>query len=74
MIPEWQLPPGVDRGLWDYLHADDMVAGYDEQMRPPAWTGRERAPWLWKLGRSGAVLAGLRPPHSRCVGVDLDRC
>ena len=33
MIPDWQLPPGVDRGLWDYLHAGDMVAGYDEQMR-----------------------------------------
>jgi SAM-dependent methyltransferase len=32
MIPDWQLPPGVDRGLWDYLHADDMVRGYDEQM------------------------------------------
>ncbi|MBA4187923.1 MAG: hypothetical protein C0467_07880 [Planctomycetaceae bacterium] len=30
---DWQLPPGVDRGLWDYLHADDMVVGYDEQMR-----------------------------------------
>jgi len=33
MIPDWQLPPGVDRGLWDYLHADEMVATYDEQMR-----------------------------------------
>lgn len=33
MIPDWQLPAGVDRGLWDYLHAADMVAGYDEQMR-----------------------------------------
>ena len=33
MIPDWQLPAGVDRGLWDYLHATDMVAGYDEQMR-----------------------------------------
>ncbi|HEV3437984.1 MAG TPA: methyltransferase domain-containing protein [Gemmata sp.] len=32
-IPDWQLPPGVDRGLWDYLHAADMVAGYDEQVR-----------------------------------------
>ena len=31
-IPDWQLPPGVDRGLWDYLHADDMVRNYDEQM------------------------------------------
>src|SRR5262245_26805655 len=33
MIPDWQLPPGVDRGLWDYLHAAEMVASYDEQMR-----------------------------------------
>jgi SAM-dependent methyltransferase len=32
MIPDWQLPPGVDRGLWDYLHAADMVSGYDSQM------------------------------------------
>jgi SAM-dependent methyltransferase len=32
MIPDWQLPPGVDRGLWDYLHSGDMVRGYDEQM------------------------------------------
>ncbi len=31
-IPDWQLPNGVDRGLWDYLHAADMVASYDEQM------------------------------------------
>jgi SAM-dependent methyltransferase len=33
MIPDWQLPQGVDRGLWDYLHASEMIAGYDEQMR-----------------------------------------
>jgi 2-polyprenyl-3-methyl-5-hydroxy-6-metoxy-1,4-benzoquinol methylase len=33
MIPDWQLPAGVDRGLWDYLHAAEMAAGYDEQMR-----------------------------------------
>ena len=25
-IPDWQLPPGVDRGLWDYLHSGEMVA------------------------------------------------
>ena len=24
--PDWQLPPGVDRGLWDYLH-DPGIAG-----------------------------------------------
>jgi SAM-dependent methyltransferase len=32
MLPDWQLPPGVDRGLWDYLRAADMVAGYDAQI------------------------------------------
>jgi len=31
-LPDWQLPPGVDRGLWDYLHAADMVGGYDGQV------------------------------------------
>lgn len=31
-IPDWQLPPGVDRGLWDYLHSDEMARGYDAQM------------------------------------------
>lgn len=31
-IPDWKLPAGVDRGLWDYLHSGEMVAGYDGQM------------------------------------------
>lgn len=31
-VPDWKLPPGVDRGLWDYLHSDEMVGGYDRQM------------------------------------------
>jgi SAM-dependent methyltransferase len=30
--PDWQLPPGVDRGLWDYVHSSEMVSGYDSQM------------------------------------------
>jgi len=32
MIPDWQLPPGVDRGLWDYLHSESMVGSYDETL------------------------------------------
>lgn len=32
MIPDWQLPPGVDRGLWDYLYSGEMVRWYDDQM------------------------------------------
>lgn len=30
--PQWQLPPGVDRGLWDYLHAEEMVEQYEGQI------------------------------------------
>ncbi len=32
MIPDWQLPTGVDRGLHDYFHSTDMVHGYDAMM------------------------------------------
>jgi SAM-dependent methyltransferase len=27
--PDWQLPPGVNRGLWDYLHDADLARNYD---------------------------------------------
>src|SRR5206468_1805329 len=26
---DWQLPPGVDRGLWDYLHDPGVARNYD---------------------------------------------
>jgi SAM-dependent methyltransferase len=26
---DWQLPPGVSRGLWDYLHSSTVARGYD---------------------------------------------
>src|SRR6516165_4526628 len=25
MVADWQLPPGVDRGLWDYFHDSDLA-------------------------------------------------
>ena len=28
-VPDWQLPPGVNRGLWDYLHDQDLAHGCD---------------------------------------------
>jgi SAM-dependent methyltransferase len=31
-VPDWQLPDGVDRGLWDYMHSEAMIANYDAQM------------------------------------------
>jgi SAM-dependent methyltransferase len=27
--PDWQLPPGVNRGLWDYLHDPGVARNYD---------------------------------------------
>jgi SAM-dependent methyltransferase len=28
-LPDWQLPPGVSRGLWDYLHDAGLARNYD---------------------------------------------
>jgi SAM-dependent methyltransferase len=28
--PDWQLPTGVDRGLWDYLHSPTVARSHDE--------------------------------------------
>ncbi len=28
--PTWQLPPGVPRGLWDYVHAPHIADDYDD--------------------------------------------
>lgn len=32
MLPDWQLPPGTDRGLWDYLHNETVARSYDEKL------------------------------------------
>jgi SAM-dependent methyltransferase len=29
---DWQLPPGVNRGLWDYLHDPAIARSYDERL------------------------------------------
>lgn len=80
-IPDWQLPAGVDRGLWDYLHAADMVSGYDEQMRTSPLAQAdvafcERAfPTPGKLVDLGCGTGRLSLHFAargyECVGVDL---
>src|SRR5438445_2428289 len=30
--PDWRLPAGVTRGLWDYLHDVDVARGYDASL------------------------------------------
>jgi ubiquinone/menaquinone biosynthesis C-methylase UbiE len=81
MIPDWQLPPGVDRGLWDYLHAADMVAAYDEQMSASHLARADvgfcesifRAPGqLLDLGcGTGRLCAHFAAKGFECVGADL---
>jgi SAM-dependent methyltransferase len=29
-LPDWRLPPGVDRSLWEYAQAEHIAADYDE--------------------------------------------
>lgn len=31
-LADWQLPPGVTRGLWDYLHDPAIARAYDERL------------------------------------------
>jgi SAM-dependent methyltransferase len=30
--PDWRLPPGVDGGVWDYVHDPGVAAGYDASL------------------------------------------
>jgi SAM-dependent methyltransferase len=32
MVADWQLPPGVSRGLWDYVHDADIARRYDASL------------------------------------------
>jgi len=80
-IPDWQLPPGVDRGLWDYLHSGEMVAGYDAQMAasPLAATDvRYCEEWFPTPGRlldlgcgTGRLAVHFARKGYACVGADL---
>jgi ubiquinone/menaquinone biosynthesis C-methylase UbiE len=81
MIPDWQLPPGVDRGLWDYLHSEEMVAKYDTMMaESPLATAdlrfcQEQFPRpgnVIDLGcGTGRLCRFLAEAGYSCVGVDL---
>ncbi|HET6573104.1 MAG TPA: class I SAM-dependent methyltransferase [Fimbriiglobus sp.] len=80
-VPDWQLPPGVDRGLWDYLHSSEMVHGYDDQMTASplaradvAFCERnfERPGHLIDLGcGTGRLCLHFARKGFICVGVDL---
>src|SRR5205085_11803028 len=79
--PDWQLPPGVDRGLWDYLHSGDMVRGYDAQLADSPLAREDVAfcesvfPTPGRLLDLGCGTGRLCVHFARmgfdCVGVDL---
>src|SRR4051794_19905937 len=80
MIPDWQLPAGVDRGLWDYLHSTEMVSGYDAQMAASPLAAQDIA-FCEKHFKQGSLLdlgcgTGRLCHHFAkkgfaCTGVDL---
>jgi SAM-dependent methyltransferase len=80
-VPDWQLPAGVDRGLWDYLHAAEMVAGYDEQMAMSPLARADMAycdVWFTSPGKlldlgcgTGRLCRHFARKGYPCVGVDL---
>jgi SAM-dependent methyltransferase len=81
MIPDWQLPPGVDRGLHDYMHSADMVDGYDAMMAVSPLAGFDVEycrRWCTPPGRvvdlgcgTGRLARVLVPMGFEYVGVDL---
>jgi len=81
MIPDWQLPAGVDRGLHDYMNSTEMVGGYDAMMAASPLAAFDVAycqRWFPLPGRvvdlgcgTGRLARALLPHGFEYVGVDL---
>ena len=82
-LPDWQMPPGVNRGLWDYLHDPAVARNYDAGLAGvslPDVDARfveEHCPrpgWLLDLGcGTGRLLVPFARRGHSVVGVDLSR-
>ncbi len=78
---DWQLPPGVDRGLWDYLHDSGIARNYDQGLEGASlfavdetYVDRHCPPQgrLLDLGcGTGRLLLSQARRGRRVVGVDL---
>jgi SAM-dependent methyltransferase len=78
---DWQLPPGTDRGLWDYLHNESLARGYDEALAETPLLEIDRRfaeRFFEKPGRlidlgcgTGRLLVPFARRGFECVGVDL---
>jgi len=79
--PDWQLPPGVSRGVWEYLHSSTIAANYDASLADSslfqcdvAFVQRHCPPpgRLVDLGcGTGRLLTALAPQGYDLLGVDL---
>lgn len=55
-LADWQLPPGVNRGLWDYLHNPAVARGYDAYLADVALCGVDLAFVARHCPRPGRML------------------
>lgn len=79
--PDWQLPPGVTPGLWEYLHQEELAANYLAAIATSPVINADQEWVARRLGTTGLVLdLGCGPGRSLiplaqrgfdCIGVDL---
>lgn len=82
-LADWQLPPGTDRGLIDYMSNPELARQYDAALADTPllhfdveFTLRHLPPtgWVIDLGcGTGRLLQVLSERGYDCVGVDLSR-
>src|SRR4051812_9742063 len=81
MTPDWQLPPGTDRGLWDYVSSERVAREYDDALAGSPLLemdlrfADDHLPtpgWLIDLGcGTGRALVHFARRGFSCLGVDL---
>jgi SAM-dependent methyltransferase len=54
--PDWQLPPGVSRGLWDYLHDPNLARNYDASLAGTPLLENDLRFVAWHCPRPGRLI------------------